>query len=358
MKIEIEKKDQHFSFVAEPGEKLLYAGLRSGVPLPYECATGTCGTCRARLKSGDINMGWEEAPGKAGLKEERQEFLLCQACARDGDDVTPEECTLGVPSAIKAFRDDDIIPAHHQGEIQNWQQLTSDVAQFDVVLNSKVRFHAGQFFVLNIPGVEGYRAYSMVNYAPDTDRLTFIVKNKPGGAFSEWAFDPGRQEPASTDNIELFGPLGRATYHPDESHDLFMVAGGSGIAGLMSILRHAADSGHFENNHAKVFFGVRTCDDAFFVSELNAIKDRFPDKVELNIVFSDQTELPEPAPELGEMVPKFGFVHEQAMANIETGASNTMVYLAGPPPMVDALIRPLIIEAKIPVNKIRYDKFG
>ncbi|MBX2870380.1 MAG: 2Fe-2S iron-sulfur cluster binding domain-containing protein [Acidiferrobacterales bacterium] len=358
MKVEIEKKDQHFSFVAQPGEKFLYAGLRAGVPLPYECATGTCGTCRARLKGGEINTGWKDAPGKSTLKADRQEFLLCQAYADDEKEMNSGRCTLGVPSAIKAFRDDDITPAYFQGEIQNWSRLTGDVAQFDVLVDSTVEFHAGQFFVLDTPGIDGYRAYSMVNYAPETNRLTFIVKNKPGGAFSEWAFHSARLQSTTSDRIALFGPLGRATFHPDEGQDLFMVAGGSGIAGLLSILRHAADSGHLEKNKAELYFGVRTADDVFFVSELNAIKDQFPNNVELNIVFSDQQQLSDPAPELGGMVPKFGFVHEQALANIEPGATNTMVYLAGPPPMVDALIRPLIIEAKVPVSKIRYDKFG
>jgi len=197
-----------------------------------------------------------------------------------------------------------------------------------------------------------------VNYAPETNTLTFIIKNKPGGAFSAWAFDKVCHNSSTTESITLFGPLGRATFHPDEANDLFMVAGGSGIAGLMSILRHAEKSQHFTEHRATVFFGVRSTEDAFYVSELSAIKERHPDKVELNIVFSDLAALPDQRGDLGNLVPGLGFVHEQALANITPGLTNTMVYLAGPPPMVDALIRPLILEAKLPVTKIRYDKFG
>ena len=54
-----------------------------GVALPYECATGTCGTCRARLVDGEVDEGWPQAPGRQGLKPARREFLMCQAAPED-----------------------------------------------------------------------------------------------------------------------------------------------------------------------------------------------------------------------------------------------------------------------------------
>jgi len=357
MKISIEKKDQHFSFEAQPGEKLLYAGLQAGIPLPYECATGTCGTCRARVKEGDINEGWPAAPGKKGLKEDRREFLLCQAYLKEEPARENESCILGVPSAIKQFREDDITPVHLEGEIRNWCRLNAEVLQFDVVLDSAIQFHAGQFFVIQAPGIDGFRAYSMVNYAPETNTLTFVLKNKQGGAFSQWAFDKV-DEAGESKEVSLFGPLGRATFHPDEANDLFLVAGGSGIAGLMSILRHADISGHFDNYSATLLFGVRTVDDVFYLSELNEMVARYPNQIKVYIVFSDHQSLDGHDLDLGRLNSAFGFVHEQALAKIEQNLTDTMAYLAGPPPMIDALIRPLILEAKLPANKIRYDKFG
>ena len=37
---------------------------------------------------------------------------------------------------------------------------------------------------------------------------------------------------------------------------------------------------------------------------------------------------------------------------------NVRAYLAGPPPAVDASIRMLLLEAKLPADNIRYDKFS
>lgn len=347
MKIEIEKKDQSFVFEVMQGEKILYAGLRAGISLPYECATGTCGSCKARLKEGDLQSGWPDAPARKNLKTERQELLMCQAEATS-------DCRIGVPAAIKPFRQDDLKPQHIKGISSNWRLLTHDVMQFDVTLPDAISFHAGQFFVVKTPGVEGFRAYSMVNYAPETNVLEFIIKKKPGGGFSEWVFDDKRGK----DLVEIFGPLGRATFHPDENHDLFMIAGGSGIAGLMSILQHGSEIDYFSDHQATVFFGVRTRKDAFFVDQLSAIKRKFPDNIHVNIIFSDEQVTNGAASDLGALQPGFGMVHEAALAGIAPGTANTMAYLAGPPPMVDACIRPLIMDLKFGANMIRYDKFG
>lgn len=346
MLIEIERKDQTRSFNALSNEKLLFAGLRAGIPLPYECATGTCGTCRARLKQGELDQGWPEAPGRKNLKAARQELLLCQATAQSA-------CSLGVPARIKSFRDDDFCPDHHRGVASNWSRLTADVAQFEIKLPNPVQFHAGQFFVIKAPDLSAYRSYSMINFAPNTDTLQFVIRKKHNGGFSKWAFDDARKQ----DDVDLFGPLGRATFHTDEAHDLFMIAGGSGIAGLMSILEKASQSDYFDTHKASLFFGVRTRADMFYADRLAAMQARYADALSINIVLSDesdgivQTSGGDPLPT------RYGLVHDAALGSLAPGSTNTMVYIAGPQPMVDACIRPLVIDLQIPAQMIRYDKF-
>ncbi len=347
MLIEIAKKDQTHRFDASADEKLLYAGLRAGIPLPYECATGTCGTCRARLDQGELDLGWAEAPGRKNLREARKEFLLCQATAQS-------DCSLTVPARIKPFRDDDFRPGHYTGSASNWDRLTADVSRFEIRLPRPVSFHAGQFFVIKAPGISAHRAYSMVNFEPQTDTLEFVIKKKPGGAFSGWAFDEAR----GRDEVELFGPLGRATFHTDEGHDLFLIAGGSGIAGLMSILEKAEKTDYFDTHRASLFFGVRTRADMFYADRLSAMQARWPDALSINIVLSDETAGSVTSPNGGPMPTLYGLVHEAALASIAPEAANTMVYIAGPQPMVDACIRPLILDLRIPAQRVRYDKFN
>ncbi len=45
VKIVVSAKTEAYPFECSSGENILYAGLRSGIDLPYECGTGTCGTC-------------------------------------------------------------------------------------------------------------------------------------------------------------------------------------------------------------------------------------------------------------------------------------------------------------------------
>ena len=82
--IVIRTKQAEYRAEPKAGERILYAGLRAGVALPYECASGTCGSCRARVKTGSVTDLWPSAPGKATIKTERQEILMCQ-CTADGD---------------------------------------------------------------------------------------------------------------------------------------------------------------------------------------------------------------------------------------------------------------------------------
>ena len=71
MKVQVTGRSHTHVFEAEPGEKILDAGLRSGFVLPYECGSGTCGTCRARLVSGEIEDAWPDAPGRARSRPRR-----------------------------------------------------------------------------------------------------------------------------------------------------------------------------------------------------------------------------------------------------------------------------------------------
>src|SRR6478672_6729183 len=77
-KIALQSKSGVTTFECSPGERLLFAGLAHGLSLPYECATGTCGTCRGRVMEGTFETAWLEAPGAAKLKRDRGEVLFCQ----------------------------------------------------------------------------------------------------------------------------------------------------------------------------------------------------------------------------------------------------------------------------------------
>jgi toluene monooxygenase electron transfer component len=344
MKITVHNKNGELSFASEADESILYAGLRQGLTLPFECATGTCGTCRARVMSGEVDVRWSEAPGGARLKPEKGDILMCQTRAR-GD------CELRVPSALG--RIEKIAPAMRLGVIGGFQKLTRDVARFDLQLPSPISFQAGQFVVLEADDISGGRAYSMVNFEPHCDSLAFVLKRKPDGRFSDWLFDGARDGA----KVRVFGPLGRAVFEPDERRSIVCIAGGSGIAGMMSILECAGRADHFRAHRGAVFFGVRTLEDTFYLQELSELAAASHGNLAVTVALSD--EVPEAAvhaqfPNLGLA---HGLVHDVAAKALAGQDLDVIAYIAGPPIMVDMAVRALI-SAGVPIKDIRYDKFG
>lgn len=343
MKITVQNRSGERSFDCHVGEAILHAGLRHGLNLPYECATGTCGTCRARVVSGDVDMHWKEAPGAANLKTEKGDILMCQTRARS-------DCVLRVPPDPKIAPQH--APAVRRGIIKNKRQLTKDVVHFAIDLSDPISFEAGQFVIVETSDFPGARAYSIVNFGADITRVELVLKRKPGGHFSDWMLAAGTGEP----EVKVFGPLGRAVFRPQEGKNIVCIAGGSGIAGIMSILECARRADHFHNHRGVLYFGVRTLHDVFYVEALSRLVAAAHGNLEVTIALSDEPAPTTSVPEFPNLKLTSGLVHEVANKAIGGQPDDAIAYVAGPPVMVDAAIRSLIVSG-FSAQDIRYDKF-
>lgn len=349
MKIKLHTKGGILDLDAAPGERLLYAALRQGIEVPYECATGTCGTCRGRARPVEaVEDGWLEAPGGKRLRRDKGDVLLCQSHART-------DCDIAVPSELKPPPAGWPKALWTKARLEAPKRLTHDVMAFSIALESPMDFIPGQFIVVEVAGVPGFRAYSMVNEDRDTRRIDLVVKKKPGGGFSDWLFS----ERADGADLKVFGPLGKAIFRPEEGRDVLCIAGGSGIAGMMAILARAVKLGYFKARQGDLFFGVRTMRDVFYLKELEAFLAAAPENkqnLRLTIALSDEDA---PAAESAGGV-RFGrgFVHQVAQAAMAGRYGNVVAFVAGPQPMVDGALKVLLAEARLPPEFIRYDKFS
>ncbi len=346
MHVRVNARNRGFQFECAADEKVLHAGLRAGVDLPYECATGTCGTCKAKVIEGRVRDAWPQAPGRKYLKA-ANECLMCQS-------VAETDLTLEVAKFVDPVQPGAPVPMARRGRLGSASSLTADVMSFEIELEQPCEFDAGQFVLLAAPGVEGHRAYSMVNCERGARRLEFVVKRKPGGGFSEWLF--GAARPGTP--LELFGPLGKATWYPGLEKSILCIAGGSGIAGMMSILARAVESGAFERHPGWLFFGVRTLQDAFYLRELAALRERSGSRLAVTVALSDEPVPQRAALDWPQLAFAHGLVHEVAKAAMAGKYQNVRAYLAGPPPAVDAALRVLLLDAKLTTDNIRYDKFS
>jgi toluene monooxygenase electron transfer component len=346
MRVQVKARNRSYEFESLPGEKVLFAGLRHEIELPYECASGTCGTCKAKLIEGEIADPWPEAPGRRYLKSDR-EFLMCQCVAQS--DVRVE-----VASFVSPMDPRSRLPHAFGGTIRSTAMLTHDVMALEVALDQPCDFDAGQFVAIEVPGVPGYRGYSMVNFERLAQVLAFVVKKKADGGVSQWLF---REDRKGTP-VKLFGPLGRATFAPGIAKNILCIAGGSGIAGMMSILARACQESHFGRYQGHVFFGIRTMRDAFYLAELEQLARQCPDALRIIVALSDEDVPADAQSRYPGLRFARGLVHEVAAREMRGKFENVRAYLAGPPPCVDAAIRMLLLEAKLSTDNVRYDKFS
>lgn len=333
-------------FFCQPDEPILYGGLRHGLNLPYECATGTCGACRLRGAADDVRLIWPEAPGWSKLKAER-ELLLCQS-------VAARACEVETPSTLAPWPPELPRPGHYRGQVTARRMVACDVLAFTIALDQPMAFAPGQFVVLQAPAFAGYRAYSMLDVGEPARGLSFVIRRKEGGAASRWLFADSGERAA----VRLFGPLGRAVLRPDEDANLLVVAGSTGIAGPLAILRKVAAGSPSPLRRADVFFGVRTLADAFLLEPLAELVQSWPrQRLAVTLALSD-----EPAP--GDRHPTYpaiglanGTVDAVVRRQISGPRPDTIAFVAGSPPMVDAAIRALLRSVRFPANRIRYDRF-
>ncbi len=347
MQVQLVAANQEYRFEVLERESVLYAGIRQGLELPYGCATGTCGTCRVKCVAGACFNAWPDAPGGKLGDGGADEILMCQStpCA---------DTVLETPAT--EFRSDagTCVAQHLEGRITGPRVLARDVMAFTVELEAPMSYEAGQFAAIQVPGIGGYRVYSMTTFERGARRLEFVAKRKPGGAFSTRLIAEG----VAGSPVRAFGPRGRATSAPSARKDLLIIAGGSGIAGMMAILERAVQEGYFRRHSGRVFFGVRTWADAFYLQELSAMRNACPDRLSVTVALSEDG-IPEAASrEFPALDFACGPVHEVAGAAMAGRYGNVRAYVAGPPQAVDAAMRHLLRHAKLPDGELRYDKFS
>lgn len=346
LNIQVNARNRAYTLDGTSSDKILNLGLSNAVDLPYECGSGTCGTCKARLISGEIDDQWPEAPGRKVLKLKNREFLMCQCTAKT-------DAVIEVESFVHTMEAGACVPGSVNGRISKAELLTPDVIFLQIALDRTIDFDAGQFMLVQFPEVAGFRGWSMVNYQRHAGTLDFVIKKKPGGALSEWLFDNNCEGV----EVELFGPMGDATFYSRLAKNILCIAGGSGIAGIMSILSRAAEDGYFSQFNGDVFFGVRTMEDAFFLDELSDFRIGCGDKLRVTIALSEGDAPASAQADYPQLLFDKGFVHEVAGRHMEDRFQNLRAYLAGPPPLVNGSIG-MLLRARVTTDNIRYDKFS
>jgi toluene monooxygenase electron transfer component len=327
------KVNNDATFPCAEDDTLLRAGLRAGFGLPYECNAGSCGTCKVELVAGEIDSLRPDAPGLADLDRARHRVLACQA--RPASD-----CEIKVrlrPENVPLHR-----PARFAATLTRTRDLTHDMREFTFATRGAPGFRSGQYALFYLPGLDAPRTYSMSNADDGSGEWQFIVRRVPGGVGTVTLFD--RVKPGT--EIRLDGPYGMAFLREDSPRDIVCIAGGSGLAPILSIVRGWARVPRREGRCIHVFYGARTQLDVCGREELDELTG-------LGDALTFQVALSEPD---AAWTGATGFVHERVREFVGDRWARFDYYFAGPPPMVEAVQR-MLIERRVPFPQVHFDRF-
>ncbi|HWQ38464.1 MAG TPA: 2Fe-2S iron-sulfur cluster-binding protein [Burkholderiales bacterium] len=303
---------------AEPGDTVLSALLNHGIGFAYSCQAGNCGTCKCELISGDILELEYSEHALSSAERLRNIVLACRA--QVWSDVVVRrldaEDFVVHPSRVLRCRVKEIVPATH------------DVLRLrlEILAGGPFTFSAGQFARLEFAVARGNeRDYSMASM-PGDEILEFHIRVMPQGVVSKRV----AQQLRPGDEVRVCGPLGTAYLRAQHPGPILAVAGGTGLAPIRSILAAALAGG--ATQPVLLYFGVRAERDVYCEDELAQWQARHPN-FKAHVVLSE----PDGSAAGGPLARRTGLVTD-ALADDFADLAGFSVYVAGPPPMVDAVL--------------------
>jgi len=231
-------------FPVKPGEYILDAALRAGVPLKYGCRHGNCSSCKYLITDGDVDFGNASPYSLSNAERDEGWALVC--CATALDDLEIQDHRIPDTRQLPV-----LVPEEFTAEVIGVDPLTPTLRRLRLRADQQVHFYAGQFLEVGVPGArDQWRSYSVASAPDSAPGIELVVKMTAGGRFS------GRLDTlAPGTEIRLRGPFGTG-YLREGDRPILLVATGSGISPILSILEHAALDG--DRRAFTFFYGART----------------------------------------------------------------------------------------------------
>jgi NAD(P)H-flavin reductase len=301
--------------------------------LQYGCRNGRCSSCKYLLVDGEVDFGKVSPYSLSESEKEEGWALLCQARALSDLVIRDQDLPDRNDYPI-------ITPQESTAEISAIERLREPLWMLQLSLASALTFYPGQFIEVEVPGEsDSWRCYSIASSSAKPDRIDLIVKRIKGGSFSG-----SIEHLRMCFGLTIRGPYGMS-YLRKGNRPTLLVATGSGIAPILSILRSAA-----EQNDARTFqfyYGARTVSDLIFREEIDSLEKGMAQ-------FSFKPTLSAPAASdrwdghIGRVT--------QALQREITDASPYDAYICGQPEMCES-VATLLLAKGIPEDRIFRDDF-
>ncbi|WP_038204580.1 NADH:ubiquinone reductase (Na(+)-transporting) subunit F [Xenophilus azovorans] len=321
----------------EEGQTVLDAALRQGIYLPHACCHGLCGTCKVQVCDGEVEHGAANPFALMDFERDDGKTLACCATL---------QCDATIEADIDEEPDAAVIPVRDfAATLERIEALTPTIKALHLALDKPIRFQAGQYVQLEIPGLGQSRAFSIAN-PPDANgeaaRIELNVRHVPGGAGTTWLHESAKEG----GRLRLAGPYGRFFVRRSAGLPMLFMAGGSGLSSPRSMILELLASGCTEP--ITLVYGQRTGEELYYDAEFRALAEAYPNFHYLPALSGE--------PEGSAWTGARGFVHEAAKAHFDGGFAGHKAYLCGPPAMIEACIATLM-QGRLFERDIYTEKF-
>ncbi len=323
-------------FVVEGGSTLLNTLNEQELFLPSACGgKGTCGLCKCGINEG------------AGPVLPTETSFLTE---EDMENNIRLSCQVKVKSDMQLSIPEDLLNAKkYEAVVDSIKELTDTIRflRIRITDGQEIDFIPGQYVQLLAPPYPGnpeevFRAYSLASSASDKENIELIIGYVEEGLVTTYVhqfLDEG-------DEVSFNGPFGDFYIQTDSDAEIILIAVGTGLAPIRSILYQIKEEGI--DRKTTFFFGAKTEKDLVLADEMREFEKTLPNfsyKPILSRVSDDD-------PWEGDR----GRVTDSIEKYLED-AENKEAYLCGSPVMIESAIEKLK-EKGFTDDVIFYDDFG
>ncbi len=319
------------------GSSLLSSLGQQKIFLPSACGgRGTCGYCKCKVVEGVGPLLPTEEPLLEADQIANQTRIACQVKVK-------QDIKIQIPEELFNIKQFD-------SEVTLIKDLTYDIKLIRMKLlePSEITFKAGQYVQLQSKPYGKVkesvsRAYSIASAPSGKHHIDLMIRQVPEGVCTTWVHSHLQEG----ERVTMIAPVGDFFLREGEG-EIIMVAGGSGMAPLASMLYDVAE--HPINRPITYFFGAVTKKDVFYLEEMQELEKQIPD-------FHFVPALSAPTPE-DEWEGETGLI-TVSLGNYLKDRENADVqaYMCGSPGMVNACVGVLTTHGLDKTN-IFFDPFA
>lgn len=321
-------------YIVNGGSSLLSALIDEKVFIPSACGgKGTCGYCKVKVLEGGGQVLPTELPWLSEKELENNMRLSCQVKIK-------EDMKIYIPEELFNVRE-------YEATVEIMEDMTPEIKKVRLKLKEGegIDFKPGQYIQLKVPAYEGnneevYRAYSIASSPEDKNFIDLYI-GYTGGIATTYVYKILKVG----DRVYINGPYGEFYYHDNRDKEMLLVAVGSGIAPILSILKYMANNDI--DRKATFYFGAKTPHDLF----------------ELDLIHSFEESIPgfKFVPTLSRVKEEHNWTGEKGRVNVQLekyidNGDGKEAYLCGSPAMIDTVVN-VLKKKGFTEETIYYDKF-